>query len=732
MSTTKPLLHPVLTLLKKPRLEAPNVRGPDASKIVKERIDVQRVALASALRSARSRTSGVYGGRILLAAQMFDDSFAPSYEPSGLLELSNAATLVAPINGGYLIDAPVAELSDIARSIETTERVAAQIAISRIRSIAPLGETETFAGHTVEDAWNEAFPVAGGRLFVVWLAPFRDNSSRRAVISAVRELMQAEIFTSLSLSADPSGRQIDSVARALLRYEQNEMARCTVLVPSISGLKMIAGSGASHRLEPIKPLRAGEATEGPEPIPATVTHANQPIVAIVDGGSTAVSYRHLEAWRARALVKDAHADHVHGNRITSLVVHAHAWNNKLVLPKLDCRFGVVQVVPRANAVGVVCNPEDLVDHLRSVAAAQPETKVWNMSFNQVGAAFDPEDVSFLGHEISRWARAAGVLPVISIGNVEGPGATSLSPPADCEAAITVAGRAHDVGGVLLGPCKISRVGPGPAGLMKPDLSWYSTLRTIGGLRHVGSSYSAAIVSSLAAHTFERLRSPTPDLVRALIIDTSDRDSHDPALGWGSPIMGEPWSCASGTVALAWNAKLIPGTAYYWEDIPIPAQMVQGDKLHGIGTLTAILEPLTSPTGQANYFSTRVQVALQYQNANMKYQNLLGSMQEDKVGEIEGRQGLSKWHPVRRHVRDFLSRGVRFAGPSLRLYARVFARDMYLREETTRASLGAQNVAFVLRLSDGSGQSGIYDTMVQKLGNFVESAVNSVTVEHTVE
>ena len=93
---------------------------------------------------------------------------------------------------------------------------------------------------------------------------------------------------------------------------------------------------------------------------------------------------------------------------------------------------------------------------------------------------------------------------------------------------------------------------------------------------------------------------------------ADGDGHDPALGCGTPWNGHlTWTCAPGSVTLAWKAKLKPGHWYYWNDLPIPPELICGGKLLGSGKLTAILLPLVSGTGGPNYFSTRLQVVLQY-------------------------------------------------------------------------------------------------------------------------
>ncbi len=94
--------------------------------------------------------------------------------------------------------------------------------------------------------------------------------------------------------------------------------------------------------------------------------------------------------------------------MTSLVVHAHAWNNRLSLPDLVCRFATVQAVPRRDT-NHVSNPEQLIEYLRLAMRSYPEARVWNMSFNQTEPDDDPNIVSYLGHEIAALAREHNVL-----------------------------------------------------------------------------------------------------------------------------------------------------------------------------------------------------------------------------------------------------------------------------------------------------------------------------------
>jgi hypothetical protein len=418
-------------------------------------------------------------------------------------------------------------------------------------------------------------------------------------------------------------------------------------------------------------------------------------------------------------VPDHDADRDHGDAVSSLVVHAHELNGHLELPAIGARVGTAQAVPHRHSNRLMV-PDDLLDMLQGMAAKHRDARVWNMSLNVDEHDDEPDRVSDLGHQIAVLARAAGVLPVISIGNVTGKN-SRLLPPADCEAALTVGGRVANRWGGPGGGCPKCCEGPGPEGMLKPELSWFSPLSVLGNTPMIGSSFATALVSVLAAHSFERLRDPTADLVRALLINRAERESHDAKLGWGTPFDGTaPWECAPGSVTMSWRAELEPSFEYHWSGIPIPPEMIRYGRLVGGAVLTAVLEPLVSPFGGSNYFSSRIEVALQYAGAGGAWANLLGTMKESTLPEHQARNELKKWQPIRQHKKSNFDCAL--GGGALRVRARIYARDLYQPGMPTRASLPPQNVALVLTLKGPDGSSTIYDSMVQELGNFVESAV----------
>lgn len=265
-------------------------------------------------------------------------------------------------------------------------------------------------------------------------------------------------------------------------------------------------------------------------------------------------------------------------------------------------------------------------------------------------------------------------------------------------------------------------------LVKPDVSWFSTVKVNGGKVVNGTSYATPLVAGLAAHTWERLKNPSPDLVKALLVNNCDLNKYDRQLGWGSPVDVEhPWECEPGTVCLAWNSQLKPGLEHYWDNIALPASMLDGNTLRGKISLTAILDPAyLNYLGVGNYCMTRLEVTLQ--DAGLKEtdkaSNILGSMQ-DKLTEYNARKIEHKWSPVRRHSANF--RGKSLSSSKLRLRARIYTRDLW-QLGITANDLPELDVAFVLKFTAHDKNPDTYNSFVQAMRQQVESAIIDQDIE----
>ena len=508
----RPLLNPVLRFTKDPKPEGINGGGKNANGIKAERLEGQRLALAAqfdGLAAAAPRQPR-FDGRVVLYAAMFDDSLAPTWTPSDLFQATRDARLIAPWRTGYLVEMAADQLLAYARLVQGTRLAKDQVDISRVESVRFFAEED--AASSLDAVWQAAPESLGGRAFVVWLMPLRGREAAERLIETFTALRDSTIvpppplLESIMAGLDATvpatlrhnlrtiAASGDRINMAVREYRLKRRSRTTVIVPTRDALQQLVASGTIFRIEPVQPISStspGEGREPDRPLPADM--ASFPIVGVVDGGMTAASYRVAEAWRAPALIRDGAADTRHGNRVTSLIVQGHDWNNNLMQPPLYCQVGTVQAVARRDTRALV-DSHEFIAYLDGVMAAKPDTRVWNFSLNQpTPCALD--SVSPLGHDIALLARKHRVLPVISIGNKPG---ARLLPPADCEAAVTVGGRLHGATGAPAGECPVSLTGPGPASMLKPDLSHFSHVRALGGTVISGSSFSTALTSPLAA------------------------------------------------------------------------------------------------------------------------------------------------------------------------------------------------------------------------------------------
>jgi hypothetical protein len=733
----KPLLHPVLTLRKNAVKREATSGGKKEADIVVSRLQSQRAALSrqvSALR-APQRALLKFGDQTLLVAEMFDDSFSFSKTPRDLFRGRDGTLLRGPATAdGYLVEIDVEGLDRLARTIADGSSVPTRCDISRVKTIRAYGESDIYRGRTEDVLWNAAPKYERGRAFVVWLSPFRDSEARQALIETIDGLEESNVLIPTNarmllgpaghgdiIVPDPAPRQ-NSIAVAQREYRSIGHGRALVQIPSRAALRSIVASGSVFRIDPVQPISLTSPGEGQEPRSLPSSIASEPTVGVVDGGCTARRYETAIAWREAPFVRNGIAATRHGNQVTSIVVHGHEWNNNLPLPELYCRIGVAQAIGRPDA-GVPPNPLGLISYLDNLMTRHPETRVWNLSWNEQYAA-DPIYVSLLGHELSLLARKHSVLLVISAGNVSNTYGDRIAPPADAEAALVVGGRLFDGDGNPAGPCPESLRGHGPEYQLVPHVVSFSPLRILGGVISHGTSFPTGLISALAAHTFNNLRDPVPDLVRALVVNRTDLDEYHNAMGWGTPSADHmPWNCAPGTVTLAFRAALRTGVRYYWEGIPIPRELIKQGKLNGHVSLTTVHHPLCNSEGGPSYIATRIGAAVQYPNSRGTFARLLGSKENEDTPELLARSEEFKWQPFRRDCRDFTKHGgIRFSGSSFRIYARLFARNIEQFGYNSNSELPDIETIFLVTFSDGTGTTRLYNTMASSLGNFVESAV----------
>lgn len=349
----QPLLNPVLRFTRNPRPESVVGGGKSASNIKHERLDQQRSRLAENFsQMARECASQPqFDGRAIVYAQMFADSLAATWTPNDLLHPERGARLITPYRQGYLAEIDVRRLDWFSHFAITASNARDRVDISRVESVRFHGRDDVIRGRDLDAMWQEAPKFGEGRSFLIWFMPVSDGRAAEAVLKTLVHLRETQIETPPPLldgveldtvPADSFGRELvaigegDRLNGALRQYRRERQASTVVVARSRAAFEALLASGTVVRLEPVLPLLTtspGEGAEPARPLPDSLT--NLPIVGIVDGGMTAPSYRPAEAWRADPpLVSNAAAEVKHGNRVTSLVVQGHDWNNNLKLPPL--------------------------------------------------------------------------------------------------------------------------------------------------------------------------------------------------------------------------------------------------------------------------------------------------------------------------------------------------------------------------------------------------------------
>ena len=741
----RPILNPVLRFRGEAVPGRPPRGGKTKDKIIVERLKAQRQKLIKNFEKM-SRNIGnqpKFGGYVVVYVRMFSDSFAQSYTPNNIFSHGRESWLLSPFKKGYLVQVHVDGLTDFVDIIRKTDKASELVDISRIKKVRFFGFRDAVGNRKIDDLWNEALAKEAGRAFTISLMRFRTRDAVGSLVQNITMLQNNETISSPPPLLDDDQSRIydvvpiatpqnlqaaadrgDRISLALIQYLYRYRASTSIVVPSKNDLIQLMASGSVVRIDPVVPISCAISSGGAAALPPMpIGMPDFPVVGTVDGGLSRALYSRAVAWRASPLVPDKFSARRHGNQISSQIIQGHDWNTNLELPKLYCQVGIAQAVAYTGAP-VDFDPERFRAYLDNLMGANPDTRVWNFSMN-LKAECRQNNVHPFSHDIAELARKHEILPIISIGNNYN---EFLKPPADCEAAITVGGRLSDVLGYPGGVCNLSSKGPGPSGMLKPDVSNFSRVQVIGGKIEQGSSFSAALTSPLAAHTMTRLRDASPDMVKALLLHSADLRAFDPRLGFGTPLVDPPpWECRRGIVTLVWTKKLSRGAPFYWH-IPIPSSCLKLGYLKGEGTLTAVLNPhpLARRESGMNYFGARIETSFQLEREKAgsdgkKSINLLGSLQT-RLTEEQARKRLHKWSPVRRHMKNSFSHKSDLGYKRFRVRAHLFTRDLYLLDPGFENEALSFDVVFALSIGTGDRNDDIYSEMVENLGPLVEPAV----------
>lgn len=194
----RPVLNPVLSFKRDPRLVGVTGRSAEESQVIVPRLAEQKIKLSEQILGLDNQTTRQYAGKLLVAVKMFDDSLAPTYEPKSIFREPLGSELIAPIEGGYLAQVDRSALRNLSKIVRKGATTDVRVTVSRIEAIATPTEADVLRGRTIKSIWEHAIHEDRGRVFTLWLAPYRENMARSEVATQIGEFAGTQDIYSLA------------------------------------------------------------------------------------------------------------------------------------------------------------------------------------------------------------------------------------------------------------------------------------------------------------------------------------------------------------------------------------------------------------------------------------------------------------------------------------------------------------------------------------------------------
>jgi len=289
-----------------------------------------------------------------------------------------------------------------------------------------------------------------------------------------------------------------------------------------------------------------------------------PVVGIVDTGVSPFC-EPLTPWVCGHLdlVPDTYKEYNHGTFVAGLISNASLLNNSIDdFPKSQAKIFSIEAIGSNGG-----DLYEIIQALYTVAKNNPNIRVWNLSLGDESPV-DITCISEFALLLDEFQDRNNCLCIVSSGNYLSEDCRSWPPvqelddrvcsPGDSIRALTVGSVAHKDGFVSVGePSSFSRKGPVSNFVQKPEIVHFGGNLHLDGshspemaicsvgpdgkaAHDIGTSFSAPLVSTIAANLFHQLgERATPSLIKGLLIHSANLKGCTPKeykeyYGWGVP------------------------------------------------------------------------------------------------------------------------------------------------------------------------------------------------------
>lgn len=503
-------------------------------------------------------------------------------------------------------------------------------------------------------------------------------------------------------------------------------------------------------------------------------------VGVLDTGIAPIG--HLSSWlleEEHTNYPEEYTDRSHGTAVAGIIEYSDVLNDTDI-----CSTGGVCLFSALVYPNQKIYPEDLIDNVRDAVEHHPDIKIWNMSLGEEEQC-DLNSFSEFGMALDNIQDENNVLIIKSAGNCrnyeKGLPKQRISKSADSIRALTVGSIArtkeeHDYAESNM-PSPFTRVGPGPASIIKPDLVFYggnsgihNGMRIDHGVRSfslddederfIGTSFSTPAVTRIVADLAYMMKEEfDPLLLRALTIHYAKYPAGIQMkmaekvnqMGFGVPVKAQDILYNSpDEITLILRDSLDKGSFIEMFNFPYPTSMVdENGFFRGQIILTLVNKTLVDEKQAGEYCQSNLDVFFgTYESEKERdtskptiinplgldeNQNILSdSLYRSSSIGIHPITGFErectlvkygkKYHPVKKYAVDLAEMKPAPREKSLpadrKWYLKIegLYRDFIERDALKKDYQLSQEFCMILTIRDPLGTAPVYDEVTQQLNN----------------
>lgn len=433
----------------------------------------------------------------------------------------------------------------------------------------------------------------------------------------------SDLCDCLSISARESFYSDDLIVFRLEGIESEEQYNLLRRFPAlqfIEPMPMIRiGASLLSTIEEVEILAPDEETD-------------YPIVGVLDGGIENIA--HLSPWITGHFspYPEEYLNKNHGTFIGGVISYGDILENKEITGVNGIKLYDAVVIPDTSKESL--EEDDFIKNIREAIKAAPDIKIWNLSIGYDNLEIQDSVFSHLAIALDEIQEEFGVILCKSGGNCHnyeyGRPVGRITVPAESIMSITVGSISNDNH-----PSDFSRIGPGAANMVKPELVSYGggfvkhkgkflldgvkSFSPDGSLYYsAGTSFSTPRIAALLSSLHNEIKEEyNPLLIKALAIHSAhypvglklDQDERVKYMGYGIPLpIKDILFNSDHEITMIQSDRLLKGKYMEILEFPFPDCLIdENGYYYGDITITLVTDPILAASQGSEYCQSDIDV-----------------------------------------------------------------------------------------------------------------------------